>query len=546
MKRAGKSNEVTGANAGGPHPLPIRAPWAARIAQFRRSADKEKPMRTLVKESVNLRVVGHLVAAMFAMSIACCGLAQETAGWAGAKVTQTRLSTGDTNYGHFFASSMTRAGCHVAKVEGERGKEVWVRRDGQRGKAYADIAHPEFSPDGSALGYAVRGAGGSRFIINDQEGPIFDRVMPDTFVFSNDGKRHAYLATKAGIPVAVVDGVSQPEAGGDMVPWLQPPVFSADGSSVGYLEGSERQKKMRVIVNGKPGEVFDGVDLNSPDFSSDGRRFSYAANDRSAGDSWFRVIDGQRGKAFDALGVSFVFSPDGKRFAYTARRAGQWFIVVDGEPEVPIEGIVDRSVVFSPDSHRLAYAVAKADRRAYLVVDGRAGPVHDGIGGSFPPGVAANRASGRTDYVLGYGTSILFSPDSHRIAYLAHSGRMKRVYLDGKAEDVEMEFLQGGMVFSDDSNRLAYGGRRGDKFFLVVDGKKGADYDTLGYFGFSHDGKHIAFMAKKGDKYVIVVDGQERAEYSAVPAGPVFRFDGVLEFLAGDKPSLYRIEVRDL
>src|ERR1039458_9623294 len=50
-------------------------------------------------------------------------------GWAGAKITQTSLSTGDTNYGHFFASSMTRAGCHVAKVEGGRGKEVWVRGD---------------------------------------------------------------------------------------------------------------------------------------------------------------------------------------------------------------------------------------------------------------------------------------------------------------------------------------------------------------------------------------------------------------------------------
>jgi hypothetical protein len=128
---------------------------------------------------------------------------------------------------------------------------------------------------------------------------------------------------------------------------------------------------------------------------------------------------------------------------------------------------------------------------------------------------------------------------------------MKRVYLDGKAEDVEMGFLQGGMVFSDDSKRLAYGGRVvnaavGDKCFLVVDGQKGTDYDALGCFGFSNDGKHIAFTAKKGDKMVIVVDGQERQECSSVPAGPVFRSDGVLEFLAGDKPSLYRFEVRDL
>jgi hypothetical protein len=150
-------------------------------------------------------------------------------------------------------------------------------------------------------------------------------------------------------------------------------------------------------------------------------------------------------------------------------------------------------------------------------------------------------------YLGGYSQGVLFSPDSRRLAYLASRQLIeKMVVLDGKPEGVEMAFMVGGMVFSDDSKRLAYGGRRGEKFFLVVDGKKGADYDALGYFGFSQDGKHIAFTAKKGNQMVIVVDGQEREEYSEVPAGPVFRSDGVLEFLAADKLSLYRIEVRDL
>jgi len=531
----------------------------AAIGELIRSANEVYPMRPLVKNTVNGGVVGYLVVAMFAMTIASCGIAQDAAGWAGAKVTTTDLLKGETNHGKFaysFASVTTRAGCHVAKVEGERDKEVFVRRDGQRGKAYADITHPVFSPDGSALAYAVRGVAGSRFIINDQEGLIFDEVLPDTFVFSNDGKRHAYLARKAGRVVAVIDGVLQAEAGGDMFPWHQPPyppqppVFSADGSSVGYVEGSQLRKKMRVVVNGKPGELFDGVIPASLRISPDGTRFSYSAFDRSTGSTWFCVIDGKQQNAFDGLGVSFAISPDGKRIAYTGQRAQQWSLVVDGEPEVSIEGIVDQSLTFSPDSRRLAYAVAKADRRAYLVLDGKPGPVHDGIGGSLPPEVAANRASGQTGYGLGYASSVLFSPDSRRIAYLAHFGRMKRVFVDGNADDVEMEFLVSGMVFSDDSKHLAYGGRRFnelfiDKFFLVVDGKKGADYDALGYFGFSHDGKHIAFTAKKGDKMVIVVDGRERGEYSGVPAGPVFRSDGVLEFLAANEPSLYRIEVTD-
>jgi hypothetical protein len=147
----------------------------------------------------------------------------------------------------------------------------------------------------------------------------------------------------------------------------------------------------------------------------------------------------------------------------------------------------------------------------------------------------------------GFSQGVLFSPDSRRLAYVATKQLIKKtVVLDGKPEGIEMWFIVGGMVFSDDSKRLAYGGRRRDKFFLVVDGQKGVDYDGLGYFGFSPDGKHIAYAAKKGDKFVIVVDNQERGEYGAVPAGPVFRSDGVLEFLAAEQASLYRIEVRNL
>ena len=488
---------------------------------------------------------------MFAMAVACCGVAQETAGWAGANVTMTDLLKGETNqgkYAYFFTSVMTPAGCHVAKVEGERDKEVFMRRDGQRGKAYVDIAHSVFSSDGSALAYAVRGVGGARFIINEREGPKFDVVLPDTFVFSNDGKRHAYLAKRALDLVAVVDGVLQADAGGDLAAWNVNPAFSPDGSKLAYVARNTQVGKFCVVVNGKAGDLLDGVDGRFLRFSADSAHFAYPATERG---KWFRMVDGKRSLVFDGIGVDFVFSSDGKRTAWTGRNGPEWFLVVDGKLETKIEGIVDGTLTFSPDRKRLACAVAKPDRSAYILVDGKAGPVHDGIGGAMPTGVVPNRTSTETGYTLGYGTSVLFSPDSSRLAYLAHAGQTKRVYVNGKAEDVEMDFLVGGMVFSEDSKRLAYGGRRLnesfiDKFFLVVDGRKGADYDALGYFGFSHDGKHIAFTAKRGTKMVIVVDGQERGEYSEVPAGPVFRFDGMLEFLAADKLSLYRIEVRDL
>jgi len=44
------------------------------------------------------------------------------------------------------------------------------------------------------------------------------------------------------------------------------------------------------------------------------------------------VIDGHEGPDYDEIeSPQFVFSPDGKHFAYKARRGRVWFIVVDGQ-----------------------------------------------------------------------------------------------------------------------------------------------------------------------------------------------------------------------
>lgn len=91
-----------------------------------------------------------------------------------------------------------------------------------------------------------------------------------------------------------------------------------------------------------------------------------------------------------------------------------------------------------------------------------------------------------------------------------------------------------------------YGGRQGDKFFLVVDGTKQADYEALGSFGFSPDGRHVVYAARKLDRMVVVLDGQEHGNHESIPAGPVFRVDGVLEFLSAEEGVLRRIEVSGL
>ena len=48
-------------------------------------------------------------------------------------------------------------------------------------------------------------------------------------------------------------------------------------------------------------------------------------------------------------GVNTVFSPDGKRVAYAARKGAKWLVVVDGQQGAEYDEIGVGTLVFSPD-----------------------------------------------------------------------------------------------------------------------------------------------------------------------------------------------------
>ncbi len=68
--------------------------------------------------------------------------------------------------------------------------------------------------------------------------------------------------------------------------------------------------------------------------------------------------------------------------AYVARvRKGlgeKRFVVVDGREEKQYDGIVTDSVIFSPDSQRVAYG-AGVNNKQFVVVDGKEGQPYDSI-----------------------------------------------------------------------------------------------------------------------------------------------------------------------
>jgi len=86
------------------------------------------------------------------------------------------------------------------------------------------------------------------------------------------------------------------------------------------------------------------------------------------------------------------------------------------------------------------------------------------------------------------------SPDRQHAAYMAIKGDKIFVVVDGKPDPTYDGI--GALVFSPDSQRLAYTVRQGKKWLMVVDGKPGPTYDNIvgGNPVFSPNSQHVAYM----------------------------------------------------
>ncbi len=189
-------------------------------------------------------------------------------------------------------------------IGNERYRMSVVQNDA-KGKQYHNIETNrdgflmQFTPDGQKLVYAAvkfdeQGERGSYVIvINGEEGPEYDRIKDISI--SPDGKRIAYLAEKniplpPGDPayeeynmpygtisdvftVAVIDGKEVEEDGEGSIQ-LNSVVFSPDSRHVAYFVYGE---KNAIALDGQllP-NPYDKI-LTAPEFSSDGKRLSYAA-----------------------------------------------------------------------------------------------------------------------------------------------------------------------------------------------------------------------------------------------------------------------------
>jgi WD40 repeat protein len=207
------------------------------------------------------------------------------------------------------------------------------------------------------------------------------------------------------------------------------------------------------------------------------------------------VVNGRPLSTFEgSLLGSLTISSDGKHVAY---RIGWAVVVEDGHAvENRYKGL--GPVTISPDGNHLAYSAYGAVKGTWftVVVDGK-----------------TTQEAQSNFFHLGYNeiSTILFSPDSKRLAYVGSKGKMMAV-VDGKADEECKEIRN--LQFSADSKHVAYEAKRDKLWSVVVDGHAGSEYEGIAGLRISPDGKHVAYAAakSKSDQWQEIVEDWEYGE----------------------------------
>ncbi len=257
------------------------------------------------------------------------------------------------------------------------------------------------------------------------------------------------------------------------------------------------------------GKVGDGYFEKSARVSADGRHVCWA---NLLGEESGVFLDGRRvGAPFQGLGATgLVISPDGSRVAYSVNRGTQVAVRVDDkELAGEYDGVSKAGLVFSPDSKRFAFVAGRGGKQI-ASIDGQEGPAWDGVRGE----------------------GVRFSQDGRRVAYIATQGEDWFVVIDGMQSGPWKAVGDQGVQFSADGEHVAFGAQRpaeggGGEWVVVVDGKEGPAYASVGQLVFAPVGARFAYNAEIAkSRWVVVADGKPSAEAQALSSRPTFSPDG--------------------
>lgn len=371
-----------------------------------------------------------------------------------------------TVYFHLVFNEKGRGVAYIAEKSGK----TYVVHNGKADKPVTSIDQILISPDGRRIAYSAQINGKWRMVIDGAEGMDSDEVgVP---VFSPDSAHITYEARNGEKWYIVVDNTKKAIAGSENIP----PVFSADSKKIAYVEKVNDQGKSRLVVS----------------------------------DLAFKTES-----IIESVGIQLLANRDKTKFASVKKNGNQQSVIElsfsqpDAVKEGPLYDGIDK-LTFGSDGISAAYT-AKKDGKNYIVLNGREENLPDG----HPAWPIAVRPDNK-------GAGVIMSSQDGFFLYQAF---LQDVVRENKYEEAA------DLVYSRDSSLHAYTARNGNNWFVVVNGKEGPAFDRVVMPLFSPDSKHLIYRARKDGKRFVVVadtDGKVVKQHPAYEQvfQPVFTADG--------------------
>ena len=146
--------------------------------------------------------------------------------------------------------------------------------------------------------------------------------------------------------------------------------------------------------------------------------------------------------------------------------------------------------------------------------------------------------------------SLVFSPNSQRVAYATRESGKWAVVVDDSTGKQYDRIDRSGPVFSPDSDKVAYVASIGTNSYIVVNGnEQGFDGRELrfGQLAFSLDSQSVVFGARRGEDWVVTAGGvQERLGEHVKKSRIEFVTENRFHFLTLKDGEFFRVVGRDL
>jgi hypothetical protein len=415
----------------------------------------------------------------------------------------------------------------------------------------------------------------------------YDAIAKDTPFFSAVGKHHAFVATRGGKCMVVIDGVEQPSYDIIKDRWpITGLMFGADGGKTHVAYQVSEKDKHAVVVNGKKLGAYDSIKGGLPgiwDFYFEGSYFAYRAK---VGDKMVACrghIDGDQvrlvqSKPYLSIGSGSPVwmggtseDDSGELFAFIAKDAPgkERILTLPGDKPITRKSwkFIARNMLQVSSAKKGEMVYVAGDKKWQVFVGEKEWPPCDTLGRllSSPSGktwastakvdgkfvMMVNGVASQAYAEIQHGES-LFPAGDERVVFaattLTESKTPARMIVDGKEGKAYAQVRGDSILFSPNKMAMAYVAGDGNKNFVVVDGVEGSAFDGVDDLRFSSKSV-LAYRARRGTEYFVVVGDKTWGPYadvqpkslvfspdSKIAAWAAFGADGNWQVFADGKP----------